>query len=237
MRETVMNRIVQPELLDVLPPDDPKAIRSRDDLRRLNVAMGHARLLSDALEPALSAPKALRLVELGAGDGICLLRVAQRLGMRNPAAAVDATLVDLQDLLTPETEREFSRLNWRVRSAKADVFQFLQRGDVDADVMFANLFLHHFTDVQLKELLQHVSRRTRFFLAMETRRARFPLMAGWLVGLIGCNSVTRHDAVVSVEGGFTGTELSRLWPRGLGWNLSEEPAGLFSHRFVAQRNS
>ncbi|HYG24373.1 MAG TPA: methyltransferase domain-containing protein [Verrucomicrobiae bacterium] len=230
-----MNRVVQPELLDVLSPQDPKAIRSREDLRRLNAAMGHARLLADSLQAQLEKPKAVTLVELGAGDGICLLRVAQRLGRRNPAARVDVTLVDLQNLLTAETERDFERLNWHVRAVQSDVFDFLQRDRDRSNLMFANLFLHHFTDLQLKDLLQLISERTDFFLALETRRARFPLIAGWMVGLIGCNSVTRHDAVVSVEGGFAANELGRLWPRGPGWQLDEHSAGLFSHRFVAKR--
>ena len=34
-----MKRIVQPELLDALPPDDPRAVRSRRDLRRVNAWM------------------------------------------------------------------------------------------------------------------------------------------------------------------------------------------------------
>jgi hypothetical protein len=230
-----MNRVVQPELLDVLPINDPKAIRSREDLRRLNLAMGHSRLLAGGLSPALERPGPKRIVELGAGDGICLLRVAQRLGCRAPDSPAEAILVDLQDLLQPGTQREFEKLNWQVRAATADAFDFLKRETVQSDIIFANLFLHHFTDVQLKELLDLGSKRTDFFLALETRRGRIPLMAGWMVGLIGCNSVTRHDAVVSVEGGFAGKELSQLWPEDRSWRLEEGSAGLFSHRFIAHR--
>jgi len=56
-----------------------------------------------------------------------------------------------------------------------------------------------------------------------------------LLRLIGCNRVTRHDAPISVRAGFTGQELSQLWPAGQGWLLEERPAGWFSHLFIAQR--
>ncbi|HEX3890808.1 MAG TPA: FAD-dependent monooxygenase, partial [Verrucomicrobiae bacterium] len=50
-----------------------------------------------------------------------------------------------------------------------------------------------------------------------------------------CNNVTRHDAIVSVRAGFSGEELSALWPDKKNWRLTERHSGLFSHLFVAQK--
>ena len=44
-----MRRIVEPELLDGLPREDPRAIRSRRDLRRVNVLMRNHSVMADAL--------------------------------------------------------------------------------------------------------------------------------------------------------------------------------------------
>jgi hypothetical protein len=101
--------------------------------------------------------------------------------------------------------------------------------------MLANLFLHHFHEAQLAELLRGAARQTRVFIAAEPRRSPRSLLFSRLLCLIGCNRVTRHDAPVSVRAGFTGSELLRLWPDGQGWTLQERPAGWFSHLFVAQR--
>ena len=57
-----------------------------------------------------------------------------------------------------------------------------------------------------------------------------------LMWLIGCNDVTRHDAVVSVRAGFTNRELSALWTAS-GWKLEERAAPPFSHLFVARRDA
>ena len=76
------------------------------------------------------------------------------------------------------------------------------------------------------------------FVCCEPRRARLALVGSRLLGLIGCNAVTRHDALISVHAGFRGTELSDAWRAacGDGWTLEERAAGPFSHVFGATRH-
>ena len=80
------------------------------------------------------------------------------------------------------------------------------------EIVVANLFLHHFDDASLAGLFRVIAGRTRLFIAIEPRRALWPLFCSRLLWAIGCNRVTRHDAVVSVRAGFSGEELSALWP-------------------------
>jgi hypothetical protein len=117
-----------------------------------------------------------------------------------------------------------------------DVFEWLERPHPEpGDVTIANLFLHHFLEDDLRRLLGHAARQTGFFLACEPRRVNFSLCAASLLGFIGCNDVSRHDAKISVRAGFKENELSGMWPAGEGWRLMERKAGLFSHCFMAQR--
>ncbi len=228
-----MFRNLQSELLDVLPPTDPRAVQSRRDLRRLNRAMRHAELMAEVLRPIFEQRVRLRLLEIGAGDGTFLLSLAETLGPRPWAAPVEATLLDRVHLIDVKTEDALNALNWKVRSVRADAFDFLAGTEAVVDITVANLFLHHFEDTRLRELFQKLSERTRFLVALEPRRAWLSAIGSRMVGLLGCNSVTRHDARVSVQAGFNGHELSQLWPKGRAWNLSETSAGLFSHRFTA----
>jgi len=233
-----MQRDVQPELLDSLPPAAPQALASRADLRRLNRLMGHAGILAQALRRRHAAPghspRPLRLVELGAGDGTLLLRLAHPLAAAGVNA--DVTLVDTQDLVSAQTRAAFARLDWSVNCVAADVFCWLDQAAPAVDVMLANLFLHHFTDIQLVRLLRLAAARTNLFLACEPRRSPLALTASSLLGFIGCNDITRHDARVSVRAGFAGHDLSALWPADGAWELGEHPAGCFSHCFSAQRH-
>lgn len=223
-----MDRTIEPEWLDGLPPYDPRAQRSRADLRRINSLMGNARHLARLLPaPALS------IADLGAGDGSLTLAIARRL--RRPG--VEFTLVDRAPALPASTIAAFARLKWKTVVAAQDAHQFLVRPGPRFEVIVANLFLHHFERERLRRLLALAAARTSLFVACEPRRSRFALHASRLVGVLGCNDVTRHDAVVSVRAGFRGDELSRLWPSAPGWRLTEHGAAPFSHLFVAKRDA
>ena len=229
-----MKREIEPELLDELPADDRRAIGSRRDLRKVNAWMGHARIMSRVLAGAFSDRSPRSIVELGAGDGTLLLGLANRIASRWKPLRV--ALVDRQRLLSSRTKAEFEALSWHVESLETDVFDWLQRPNPEhSDVTIANLFLHHFTEDDLRRLLRHAANQTGLFLACEPRRVNFSLRAAGLLWLIGCNDVSRHDARISVRAGFVEDELSALWPVDNGWRLMERQAGLFSHCFVAQR--
>jgi hypothetical protein len=231
MRSPLLERQIAPELLDELPATDPRAIRSRRDLRRVNALMGNARILARLLAGRAPSARGV-LVEIGAGDGQLMLGLAKRLAGR--IGQVQLTLVDQQNLLTPNTVCQFKRLGWSARAVQADVFDWLA-ATPPVDVIVANLFLHHFDNAELAQLLMQAATKTRIFAACEPRRFSFPALAGKLVWLIGCNSVTRHDAEISVRAGFAKDELSSRWPGSADWQLAEGDAGFFSHWFLARR--
>jgi hypothetical protein len=134
--------------------------------------------------------------------------------------------------VSEKTLAAFQRGDCKATLRTIDVTAGLGNG---VDVVFANLFLHHFADDRIRELLAAVAERCGIFVSCEPRRSAWPLLASRCVGLLGCNAVTRHDAVASVRAGFAGNELSRLWPLSKKWSLREDAAGSFSHRFVATR--
>lgn len=232
-------RIVEPEWLDRLPASDPRAIRSRGDLRRINRLMATTGLLARALDPLLEGRRDARIVELGAGDGSVLLRVAQARGKRWPPIRLG--LLDMQPVVTPHVLERYRALGWTPEVIQADAFDWLARTGSDASdasdapVIVANLFLHHFDGPRLAELLHGIAAQARALVCLEPRRSETALLGSRLLGAIGCNDVTRHDAVVSVRAGFGDGELSAQWPRAAGWHLCEGKAGLFSHRLVAVR--
>jgi len=164
-----------------------------------------------------------------------MLQVAQKLPQWRP---LDVILLDQQPLVSPATSGKFAAGGWQVQTVTADVCAWLaQPAPVVPDVIVANLFLHHFDTAELSALLLRLAQRTRVLIACEPRRSRGALFGSHLLGLIGCNDITRHDAVVSVRAGFKNRELSGLWPDRAEWTLREHAYGLFSHCFVATRAS
>ena len=229
-----MPRRIEPEWLDELAADDPRAIRSRRDLRRVNALMGNAFLIARELKRNVPQGASKIMAELGAGDGSLMLRLAKKTAIQLKDAQL--VLLDQQDIVSPKTLARFALLGWRAEPVAADVFTWLaQPADQVYDVIIANLFLHHFDPQRLALLLSLVAQRTRVFIACEPRRSNLALFASRLLGVAGCNDVSRHDAVVSVRAGFAGKELSALWPAVSGWALEERAHGLFSHCFAASR--
>ena len=229
-----MERCIKPELLDELPPADRRAVRSRNDLLRVNAWMGNSGIMERALRSTRNEQVAGCLADLGAGDGRFLLRVAQRL--HPDWQDTNAVLLDRRDILSAATRQGFATLGWRMECLETDARAWLRQPAARlCDVLTAKLFLHHFSEGQLAGLLRDAAASARTFIAVEPRRSGRSLLFSRLLGLIGCNQVTRHDAAVSVRAGFAGCELSRLWPADQGWVLQERPAGWFGHLFVAQR--
>jgi Methyltransferase domain len=229
-----MNRIVEPELLDELPPDDPRAARSRRDLRRVNAWMRNHEIMAGALRNRLNGRALECITDLGAGDGYFLLRVAQKISSRWPD--VHVTLLDRRQIVSDEVLAALANPGWRAEVVVADAFDWVRNGNF-SQIVVANLFLHHFENERLADLLRAVAQRAELFVAVEPRRAGWPLFCCRWLWAIGCDAVTRHDARISVRAGFTGQELSALWPDGQSWRLTEHSAGPFSHLFVAQRIS
>jgi hypothetical protein len=235
MTHAVLARRVEPEMLDNLREDDPRAIRSRSDLRRVNWVMGNLSVLDTLLSRCLERPP-LHVAELGSGDGSLLLRLANRRARGWPK--VTLSLADRQDLVPESTRAAFADLGWKLRTATMDVFAWLESSDHPRyDVIIANLFVHHFDAPALSRLFRGIAQLTDCFVACEPRRTRLALFASHLVGALGTNAVTRRDAVLSVHAGFRDRELTAHWPNDRQWQLIEMRAGFFSHAFTATRRA
>jgi hypothetical protein len=236
---SLTTRRLEPELLDQLPADDPRAMRSRRDLTRINGFMANARAMAAALRAvaAVAGRQPRTIVDLGSGDGQAMLRVARNLA-RHDWRDVTVILQDRQNIVSAATRDAFAALGWHVETVSADVFDFLDRTRATPiDAVTANLFLHHFTDEQLTRLFSSAAKLAWLFVACEPRRAKFVVELSRLLWLAGCNDVSVHDAVTSARAGFAGRELSALWPTGAGgWQLQERPAALFTHLFAARRD-
>jgi hypothetical protein len=233
--ETFLRRIVEPELADHIPGDDARALRFRRDLSRLNALTMTDRLMAHMLMKHCGGMIPRELIDLGAGDGTFMLRVAQRLAPR--WRNVTVKLVDQQDIVGAHVRDGFAALHWNIETISADVFEFLEKMQSSADIITANGFLHHFTAERLSRLLALTAEKAKLIIANEPRRTRIARELCRFVWLLGCGDVIRRDSVTSVRAGFVGTEISASWPTRDGWVIEEREAGTFWHTFSARRES
>jgi hypothetical protein len=188
MRE--LNRVIIPEVLDSLNPSDPRAIRSRRDLRWIDLYLGNSRWIVRQLKT--QTPPPAQIIEIGAGEGdLC----------RKVQASLPSSTVTGLDLIKRPTNLPAS-----IRWIGGDFFQTLP--NINADACVGSLILHHFS----KEALHELGARLQSFRRLtfcEPLRSRLPLF----LSKLSCpflSEVTRHDMPASIRAGFRPGELPAL---------------------------
>ena len=212
-----MQRTLEPELLDSLPPGHPDALHNRRDLRLTNAIVGNHRWLARTL-PRLLRPGE-KALEIGAGLG--------ELGQRLHRQGLHVGGLDLWS-----RPSDWGPANaWHV----ADLRTFDGYGDYDA--ILGNLIFHQFSDAELAALGKKLRAKARVILACEPGRRRVSQTLFRTIGpLLGANYVSLHDAHVSIAAGFRADELPRLL--GLNpaeWNVTCTTTVLGAYRMTAVR--
>jgi hypothetical protein len=225
-------RRLEGEWLDELPADDPRARRSRADLRRINAIMGNAR--SRRTRNCARHNTTLSWHNYRAGRrGRRLSR--WRSARRMKVAATAVTLVDRQRIVSPRTMAGFADAGATVEVAQDDVFDWLERPGPPVDAIVANLFLHHFEDEPLSRMLALVG--AAHALLRRVRDAALRVGARERAHA-GRDRLQRRDAPRcgrKRSGRDSATGSSRRYgPRAL--DAHRARAGLFSHLFVARRS-
>jgi hypothetical protein len=209
-------RLLVPELLDSMDAADPRAIRSRLDLRIINAFLGNERWIRSMLRE--HSVEICSLLELGAGDGHLLKR------LHGIFPEVILTGLDLR--ARPEG------LPSGIRWIRENFLETLT--DAGADACIGNLILHHFDSEALLTLGGKLQ-EFRLLLFSEPLRKELPMrLARMVLPLAG--EVTRHDMPASIRAGFLKGELPSLL--GLDpahWNMKEYESGRGSLRLMAIR--
>lgn len=152
-----------------------------------------------------------RVLELGAGDGEFAMELAA-------SGLCGAERICALDLAPPPP-------SWpkNARWIQGNVFD--ERNWPPADIVVANLIMHHFNEDQLRWVGAQIRRTAFLFLACEPSRKRLPMLYGASVAL-ACdfNCLTWHDMMISIRAGFRGDEL----PLAMGFSLEQAPPGCLS---------
>ncbi len=209
-------RRVEPEWLDALPANDPRALRSRQELRWINFLMGNERWIVRQLGAA-DMPIERGIIELGSGDGA----LCRKLHQRFPGCSV--TGLDLQT----RPHDLPADISWVAGDATAIAPQA-------CGVLVANLFLHHFSDENLGWWRRWWELAEVVVMNEPLRRPGSHRWGRMLHPML--HDVTRHDMHVSIDAGFVAGDWQRLWPDlAEAWSLSEWEQWPGAYRSVWRR--
>lgn len=183
-----IGRVLRGEILDDLAVDDPRAQRSRRDLRLINALMGNGAWIRASL--AMARP--FKISEVGAGEGLLCRDVARW--------AAGAEVVGIDRIQRPEGLT--ANIGWD----QGDLFEKLPASG--ADTVLGVMILHHLTDESLQKLGEILKDTRALYFCEPWRSALSHFWAGWLWPFVG--EVTRNDMPASIDAGFLPGELPVL---------------------------
>jgi ubiquinone/menaquinone biosynthesis C-methylase UbiE len=194
-------------------PDANPQLLSDDlkNLRTINRLFGGLAAIRKHIRPFLersNGKPVTSVLDMATGSAdhpLALVELAQRLKRPVAVTAIDsnARMVEIS----------------RQRTAHVSAITALQ-GDIlspewpdgSFDVVLCSLALHHFSQEQAHDLVRNMCRLSRIgFLVNDLRRSRLGEGAAWLwTRTTTRNPMTRNDAIVSVQRGFTEDEFAEM---------------------------
>jgi hypothetical protein len=232
-------RHLTPEHMDdphASPQDLAAALRY---LRTVNARLGGTKAALRQFQrwardwPQGDARGPIRILDIGAGScdiPLAIARWARQAGHRVCITAVDRHPV------TCGLAREFLAAHGGEAAAditivQEDALRLTEGFEAGAfDYAHAGLFLHHLRDVEVMTALRIMQRLSmRGVIWNDLVRVMWPRVMLW-PALIGAPAIVRHDAIVSVQAGFTRSEAMDM-ARRVGWRSPRWRRHLV-HRFT-----
>ena len=195
--------------------DDPEVspevmARAMADVELANFLLGGTRAALKELEPALGElPTCATLLDVGTGTADIPAAA------RTLAAKRGVTLRTIGFDLSPVLVERYRRRNDEVVRGNALRLPFR---DKSVEVVMCSQVLHHFPELEARELIAEMNRVARSRVVISDLRRRLIAAGGlWLASfLLSFHSVSRHDGVVSIMRGFVPEELADLVRAGAG---------------------
>jgi len=187
-------RVLKPEILDTLPPEEARA--SLADLVRINKYWGGHSTLRKLIDDVIPLNESFSILDVGAASG--------DMGRCLEASRSQARVTSLDYIESHLAAGRGVRV-----AADAFALPFAARS---FDYVFSSLFLHHFSDDQVVQLLAESGRVARKqVLVIDLWRHPVPYyFIGYTRPLFRWSPVSVYDGKISVEAAFRPRELVEL---------------------------
>lgn len=200
------NRSYQKELLDA---DDIPFADIRQNMKELNSINkylgGHSITISGVqlLIANYDFSKPLTICEIGCGGGDNLKAISDYCHSKNiPVSFVG---IDIKEECIEFARQQYPEL---ISAWITNDYLETDLGDQKPDVIFSSLFCHHFTEAELKTMLQWMQENstTGFFINDLQRHPLAYYSIKWITSLFSKSYLVKNDAPLSVARGFTKKE-------------------------------
>jgi ubiquinone/menaquinone biosynthesis C-methylase UbiE len=190
-------RRIEPEFLDEADPRE--AEENLKDIIRLNESFGGHAIVRDLLKRAVERDDQFSMLDVGAASG----DTARLVSSEYPRARI--------------VSFDLNAFNFRLAprpKVRGDAFE-LPFAAKSFDLVFCSLFLHHFEDEKVVDLLRDFARLARKAVLISDLERH--TLAYWFLPatkwIYRWHWMTVHDGKISIRAAFTGDELRSLAER------------------------
>jgi 2-polyprenyl-3-methyl-5-hydroxy-6-metoxy-1,4-benzoquinol methylase len=194
MKFPFSTRQITPELLEHAPVEEARANLAQ--IVHLNEHFGGHAVLRKALAQVVNGNPAFTLLDIGAASGDTA-RVVKQIYPAAKVTSVDLNVNNLAEAPQPKL--------------LADAFQ-LPFKEASFDYVFCSLFLHHFEDWQVSDLMAGfygIARRALVVSDLERHILPY-LFFPVTKPFFGWTPITMHDGMCSIRAAFRASELREL---------------------------
>lgn len=204
------HRCVQPEIMDDPGLGDAEHAAALQGLARVHILTGTAGRLWRPIERLYRKRKTrqLSIMDVGCGDGILLRKLARRAARRGLSLRLIGC--DFSPRAIELCQRGAAADKLSIELHQVDVTSAPL--PVSADVVINSLFLHHFSEAQVKAILQQFRTHARELVVIEDLlRSRLGYGLCWAgVHLLTRSRVVHVDGLLSVRAAFSMAEIQAV---------------------------
>lgn len=204
-------RTSQTEIMDDINLKGVEMQELLTDLKQVNKTLGGNAITLNGigqLLPGQHANNTITILDIGCGDGELLRLCAQwgaKKGINVHLIGIDANAHILKE--AKKRSEEIKNTTFKVLNVFAEK-EILP----EFDIALCTLFLHHFNERQIEDLLNRLVRKARMGVVINDLHRSF--WAFWLFRIYGLlflkTRIARHDGLVSVARGFKRKELKLI---------------------------
>jgi len=211
IRFSSKSRSKQLEIMDDFSLKGDKMKELLTDLKNVNKRLGGNTITTSALSKLLaghSKKEMITLIDIGCGDGE-MLRECARFGKRNGfnfrLLGLDANAFIVEEAKI--RSKDFHNISFQ----QIDIFS-IEIKELDFDIALCTLFLHHFTNNQITDLLNLLITRAKVGIVINDLHRNW--LAFSLFMIFGQfflkTKIARHDGLISIASGFLRKELEDI---------------------------
>ena len=181
-----------------------------DKLDTINKWLGGNRVTINGIKKILRPypkEKQITILDLGCGGGDMLRRVAAlgiKEGYKFKLIGIDANAEAIA--YARELSIDYKEVSFMEMDIFSDEFK-----NLEYDLVLSTLFLHHFKENQLVELLKHVSNKANIGIVVnDLHRHAMAYYLFKLLGLVIKNKMVKQDGLTSILRGFKRNDLEEI---------------------------